>query len=202
VASQSFVSIEQKRMFRFIPKEDYNSVPWENGRGMTSDVCLFPEGVTRQNFDIRVSVAPITADSSFSLFPGIDRHITLFKGAGLKLDFLSNSLRLSPLQPVSFDNSEPPFARLIDGPVDVFNVMTRRGRWTARVDVLREGMKVLIGHNEIGVIFVAGGEWIAEGGGETCRLKNGGTGIVTQPGAMTLSATPPVGAIFARLTLV
>jgi len=189
-------------MFRFVPKEDYGLVPWENGRGITSDILLLPEGATRQDFDIRISVAPITADAAFSLFPGIDRHITLFKGAGLRLDFLAKSLLLSPLHPASFDNSEPPFARLVDGPIDVFNVMTRQGRWSARVDVLQQDATMLIGRNEIGVIFVAEGEWIAEGGGRTHALQNGGTGIVAQPGVMTLSASPPAAAIFARLTLV
>lgn len=189
-------------MFRFIPRENYKPVPWENGRGTTSDVLLFPERATRQNFDIRISVAPVTADAAFSLFAGIDRHITLFKGAGLVLDFPSRSLPLSPLHPVSFDNGEPPFARLVDGPVDVFNVMTRRGKWTARVEILRQDAKVLIGRNEIGVIFVSEGEWIAEADGGTHTLRNGGTGIATQSGAITLSARPQATAIFARLTLV
>src|ERR1700733_13260641 len=152
-------------MFRSISREDYISVPWENGRGMTSDILLMPEGATRQNFDIRVSVAPITADSPFSLFSGIDRNITLFKGAGLKLDFPSNSLTLRPLCPAYFDNGESPFARLVDGPVEVFNVLTRQGQWTARIEILRQNAKVLIGRKELGVIFVAEGEWIAEGGG-------------------------------------
>jgi environmental stress-induced protein Ves len=189
-------------MFRFIPREDYRPVPWENGLGMTSDIALFPEGATRQNFDIRVSMAPITADSLFSLFSGIDRHITLLKGAGLKLDFRSRSLRLRALHPVSFDNGEPPFARLVDGPVEVLNIMTRRGRWTARVEVLRQNANVLTGRHEFGIIFVAEGEWVAEGDGGSHTLRNGGTGIITQPCAMTLSAGPPAAIIFARLTLV
>src|SRR5690349_8682652 len=134
-------------MFRFIPREEYVSVPWENGRGITSDIFLFPEGATRQNFDIRISVAPITADSPFSLFAGMDRQITLFKGAGLKLDFPSVSLNLLPLRPSSFDNGVPPFARLADGPVEVFNVMTRRSRWTAQVEILRQNARVAIGRN-------------------------------------------------------
>ena len=61
---------------------------------------------------------------------------------------------------------------------------------------------MLIGRNELGIIFVAEGEWIAEGDGATHTLQSGGTGIVTQPSAMTLSASPPAAAIFARLTLV
>lgn len=187
-------------MLRSIAKEDYKSVPWENGRGVTSDVFLFPEGATRQSFDIRVSVAPITADAPFSLFTGIDRQITLFKGAGLDLDFSSRTLQVRPLAPVSFDNGEPLFARLVEGPVEVFNVLTRRGRWTARVEIVRKNAKVQIGRDEIGVIFVAEGEWIAEGAGGTHALQNGGTGIIAQPGTITLSTNRPSAAILARLT--
>ena len=195
------VTSERLRMFRFISRDEYNAVPWENGRGMTSDILLLPQGATRQDFDIRVSVAPITADSAFSLFSGIDRHITLFKGAGLKLDFPSNSLTLRPLCPSYFDNGEPPFARLIGGPVEVFNVLTRRGQWTARIEILRQNAKVVVGRNEIGIVFVAEGEWMADGDGDAQRLQNGGTGIITQSSTITLSANPPAVAIFARLTL-
>src|SRR5689334_13849403 len=173
-------------MLRVIAKEDYESVPWENGRGVTSDIFLFPEGATRQSFDIRVSVAPITADAPFSLFTGIDRQITLFKGTGLDLDFSSRSLKVRPLSPVSFDNGEPLFARLVEGPVEVFNVLTRRGRWTARVEILRQNANVSFGRDEIGVIFVADGEWIAEGGGVAYTLQSGGTAIVTQQSVLTL----------------
>jgi uncharacterized protein len=187
-------------MFRFIPREGYTSVPWENGRGTTSDILLLPEGATRQDFDIRISVAPITGDAPFSLFPGIDRHITLFKGAGLKLGFPSRSLILRPLSPAFFDSGEGPFAHLVDGPVEVLNVMTRRGRWTARVEVLRQNTNLLIGRNELGVIFVAEGDWAAEVDRRVHTLQSGGTGIITQPGAVALSADPPGVAIFALLT--
>ncbi len=118
----------------------------------------------------------------------------------MKLDFPSVSLNLLPLRPSSFDNWVPPIARLADGPVEVFNVMTRRSRWTARVEILRQNARVTIGRNEIGVIFVADGEWIAKGGGETCTLQNGGTAIISQPGDIALSASAAGAAILAWLT--
>ena len=99
-----------------------------------------------------------------------------------------------------FDSGEGPFAYLVDGPVEVLNVMTRRARWAARVEILRQDANVQIGRNEIGVLFAAEGEWIAEGGGGTHTVKDGGTGIITQPSAMTLSADPPGAAILALLT--
>lgn len=187
-------------MFRFVPRQAYVSVPWKNGRGMTSDVLLFPKGAAQDNCDIRVSVAPITADSPFSLFTGYDRQITLFKGTGLQLDFPARSISLSSLSPVYFDNGEPPFARLVDGPVEVFNVMTRRGKWTARVETFRHNARLQVGPDEIGVIFAAEGEWNAEASGRTHKLLNSGTAIIMQPGAVTLSANRPAAAIFARLT--
>ena len=187
-------------MPRFIAKEDYKSVPWENGRGTTSDIVLIPDGSSRKNFDIRVSVAPITNDGPFSLFSGVDRHITLIKGAGLDLEFSSRSLQVRPLSPVHFDNGEPLFARLVDGPVEVFNLLTRRGHWTARVEILRQETEVIIDQDQIGIVFAAANSWIADVGGETHALPDGGTGIIAQPGAVTFTANAPAAAIFAQLT--
>ncbi len=48
---------------------------------MTQDVWLWPEAAPQDGFDIRLSLASIDTDGLFSLFPGIDRTITLVGGA-------------------------------------------------------------------------------------------------------------------------
>jgi hypothetical protein len=182
-----------------VPKEEYHSTPWENGRGMTSDIVLLPLGATRSNFDIRVSIAPIMTDAPFSPFPGIDRHITLLHGSELELIFPTRSLKLAPMRPAFFDNGEPPTARLADGPVEVFNVSIRRGRFSSRVDILEQNSGVRIGENEIGIIFAGAGSW-SSSGRATRVLEAGTTAIVERPGKLELIPSAGATAIFALLT--
>jgi len=187
-------------ILRILTKEEYRSTPWENGRGLTSDILLLPEGATRQDFDIRVSIAPIVADAPFSSFPGIDRHITLFHGGELELTFPTRSLRLMPMRPLCFDNGEPPTAHLVEGPVQVFNVSTRRGRFSPSVVVLNKNAEIAIGENEMGIIFASTGTWFASLGRATRVLESGATAIVSQPGKLELIPSAEATAICARLT--
>lgn len=112
---------------------DYTVTPWKNGGGVTSDIFLFPEGATQADFDIRLSLAPIVAEGPFSSFPGIDRHITRLSTARLSLVFGTEARELKRLEPLYFDSVLQPRSLLPDGPAQVLNVMTRRGRWNAQV---------------------------------------------------------------------
>ncbi|WAC27415.1 HutD family protein [Ancylobacter sp. SL191] len=112
---------------------DYTVTPWKNGGGITQDVLLLPEGASQDDFDIRVSLAPIVTEGPFSSFPGIDRHITLLTTERLELVFPAQTRSLARLQPLHFDSVQQPVSRLPDGAVRVLNVMTRRGRWNAQV---------------------------------------------------------------------
>lgn len=151
-------------MLRILSKHDYVSTPWNNGRGVTTDVLLLPEGAGRQDFDIRISLAPIDEEVPFSSFPGIDRHITLIEGHGLALDFGGTTRRLDPLTPLFFDSAAAPVSRLASGPVRVINVMTRRGRWTAEVAVWREAGDLLLGADELAIVHAIAGTWHAADG--------------------------------------
>ena len=112
---------------------DYKAVPWKNGGGVTNDVLLLPKGSTQDNFDIRLSLAPIVTEGAFSAFPGIDRHITLLSQQALSLVFGNDVRVLKRLEPMYFDSGLQPTSKLADGAVQVFNIMTRRGRWNAQV---------------------------------------------------------------------
>ena len=112
---------------------DYKAVPWKNGGGVTNDVLLLPKGSTQDNFDIRLSLAPIVTEGAFSAFPGIDRHITLLSQQALSLVFGNDVRVLKRLEPMYFDSGLQPVSKLADGAVRVFNIMTRRGRWNAQV---------------------------------------------------------------------
>lgn len=124
---------------RLLTSQDYRRTPWKNGSGVTEDVLLLPQGSSHENFDIRISRAPIVDESRFSVFHGIDRTITRLGENPLTLCFADGSeTELAYLAPVSFDSALAPASRLPAGASQVMNVMTRRGHWRSQVSVLRE----------------------------------------------------------------
>ncbi len=51
---------------------------WRNGAGETREICCFPPET--RDFNWRASIASIASNGEFSLFPGVDRVITLLEG--------------------------------------------------------------------------------------------------------------------------
>ncbi len=164
---------------------DYKVTPWKNGGGITQDVLLLPKGATQDDFDIRVSLAPIVTEGAFSSFPGVDRHITLLTRERLDLVFGTESVTLARLEPLHFDSVQQPVSRLPDGAVRVLNVMTRRGRWTAQVMPACGGKEPLLAVPEGGlvVLHAVTGTWQVSDRlgaalvrpGETLLAHDGGT---------------------------
>ncbi|WP_347558674.1 HutD family protein [Robbsia sp. KACC 23696] len=116
---------------------------WSNGRGASCEVAISPESATMDDFIWRASMAQISADVSFSTYPGIDRTLVLLGGAGMELDLThhaaagaSHALR-EPLSAFGFDGATPPEAKLVDGPTHDFNLMVRRDSANGQVEVWR-----------------------------------------------------------------
>jgi uncharacterized protein len=110
------------------------AVPWRNGGGITREVAAHPPQSDLDNFDWRVSLAELRRGGPFSSFPGVDRQIALISGR-LELsisgrDALSLSADTAPL---SFPGELPVHAEPRSEPVTDLNVMTRRGRFVARL---------------------------------------------------------------------
>lgn len=120
---------------RILRAGDYRVMPWKNGGGETTEIAAFPEGAGLETFDWRVSMARVATDGPFSVFPGIDRTLSLIEGLALTLTFDGRGA-------VVIDAATPPYAfpadvavtgRLAGGPITDLNVMTRRGRWRHHV---------------------------------------------------------------------
>lgn len=120
----------------------YRSMPWKNGGGTTREVI---SGVVQappvsaesaDGFDWRVSIAEVDAGGPFSAFPGVDRVITLVEGEGMVLTVDGTPQQVDPLSPFAFSGDAATECRLEAGAVRDMNVMTRRGRATAEVQVL------------------------------------------------------------------
>jgi uncharacterized protein len=138
--------------------------PWKNGAGVTREIAVGPKGASASDFDWRFSLAEVERDAPFSAFPGIDRCIVLLRGAGMRLRSDGGELdhRLDqPLVPFYFSGDTPLAATLVDGPSSDFNVMTRRGAWSADVTTQRSAFEPAIA--DVTLLLCCEGEWLVAG---------------------------------------
>ncbi|QPB23168.1 HutD family protein [Rhizobium sp. 007] len=117
---------------------NHRRMPWKNGGGETVEVAVSPQGATLGDFDWRVSMATVAFDGPFSIFPGIDRTLSILSGSGMTLEIDGH-------EPVLLAQQSPPFAfaadiavtaQLIAGPITDLNVMTRRDAFMHKVERL------------------------------------------------------------------
>ena len=122
-----------------IARAQYRAMPWKNGQGITHEIAREP--ASGDSFLWRLSIAEVAADGDFSLFPGIDRTISLIEGAGMALDFdEAPAKRIDrKFQPFDFSGDWHCRCRLISGPIRDFNLMVDRSRMKAHTSVLRPG---------------------------------------------------------------
>jgi uncharacterized protein len=105
--------------------EDFKSMPWKNGGGITVELFRIPDPQVPDSFLFRLSRAHVKQDGPFSKFHGIDRILVLLKGQGIRL----NSIPLRSV--LNFRGEEDIHCELINGEVIDFNVMTKRTFATA-----------------------------------------------------------------------
>ena len=109
---------------RHLTPADYTSQPWKNGRGTTVEMWR----VERDGQLLaRLSRASVVEDGPFSLFPGIERNLTVLSGPGFRLTGEGHDFRCDPLIPVAFPGDVALQATETKGQQsDDFNVMTAR----------------------------------------------------------------------------
>jgi environmental stress-induced protein Ves len=103
---------------------DYTVQPWKNGRGKTTELWrLEREG----RLLVRLSRAAVAEDGPFSVFPGIERNLTVLSGPGFRLTGEGLDFRCEPLVPMAFPGDAALTATETLGlQSDDFNVMTAR----------------------------------------------------------------------------
>jgi uncharacterized protein len=115
------------------PAAGRRAVPWRNGGGVTREVAAEP--ADSAEFDWRISLAEVEASGPFSTFAGVDRCIVLLDGPAMTLTIEGVEHRLRPLEPLVFDGGSTTHCDVPDGPTRDLNVMTRRGRADAVVEL-------------------------------------------------------------------
>lgn len=120
---------------RHLPAADRVATPWKNGGGVTREIAAWPEGSGLEDFDWRISTAEVRGPGAFSLFPGVDRSLTVLSGA-LSLSFAGGKVAfLDPTsQPYAFPGDAACHGAPLGGRVLDLNVMWRRGRCAATVE--------------------------------------------------------------------
>lgn len=152
---------------RILRAADRPAARWKNGGGVTREVAAGPEGSGMDDFGWRVSLAEVTADGAFSVFPGVDRTLTLAEGAGMDLA-IDGVRRLVDrrYEPQRFPGDEPTDCRLLAGPVVNFNVMYRRGVVSADTAVVRGDLALAVRPGESLLIVVLEGSAEVDGSPE------------------------------------
>jgi environmental stress-induced protein Ves len=128
-------------MMRHLTPADYRRMPWANGRGVTVERMRVekPGG----GLLWRLSMASVTEDGPFSLFPGVERNLTVIMGPGFRLLGEGIALNCLALVPVAFPGDVPVMAVGTDGAQsDDFNVMTARELPRPEVTVEHDGAEL------------------------------------------------------------
>lgn len=103
---------------------DYTCQPWKNGRGTTTELWRLERD---DKLLVRLSRAAVVEDGPFSLFPGVERNLTVLSGPGFRLTGPGWTLRCDPLVPVAFPGDVEIMATETNSQQsDDFNVMTDR----------------------------------------------------------------------------
>ena len=123
-------------MMRHLTPADYTAMPWDTGRGTT--VELLRETGPDGGLLLRLSMASVVEDGPFSIFPGVERNLTVISGPGF--DLVGHTrIRAAPLVPVAFAGDVPIAAVGVTAPSDDFNVMTARALPSPDVEVQASG---------------------------------------------------------------
>lgn len=151
-------------MTMLIPFASLAPVPWKNGGGSTTEIAIEPPGSQFHDFDWRISLATITQDGPFSLFPGVDRTLALVEGPGLMLDIEDSSRFVLGDEDtiIEFPGESAIRATLGGGPTIDFNVMTRREVCHHKFGRRRlAGSSVFAPRGDRTVLFLAEGEGLS-----------------------------------------
>ncbi|KIG03507.1 HutD/Ves family protein [Caballeronia concitans] len=144
-------------------------VPWKNGGGVTREIASGPPGASLDAFAWRLSVADVSADGAFSAFAGVDRVLVLLDGAGMRLAEASGRVHVldQPLAMARFAGETPIHASLLDGPTRDFNVMVRRGRARASVDIRRGAAREIGAGHDLTFVHCVSGSLAVDADGTT-----------------------------------
>lgn len=130
-------------MKRWLGAGDFTAMPWANGKGVTLELARANDAEGRMLW--RLSRAKVVEEGPFSLFPGVERNLTVLTGPGFDLVGEGLHLAARPLVPVAFAGDVLVRAVSVGAPSDDFNVMTARALPRPEVRVLTAAERLVPG---------------------------------------------------------
>jgi environmental stress-induced protein Ves len=114
-------------MARLYSGAERRFAPWKNGGGETAEILCHPEGAGFEDFDWRISTAKVGQSGPFSIFPGIDRVLTVIEGGAMRLRFEDGQIiDCAPDGvPHAFSGETPCVAELLNEALLDLNLMVR-----------------------------------------------------------------------------
>ncbi len=111
--------------YKIIPSEEFKTVPWKNGKGITKELYVKQEK-ERGDFIFRLSIAGVTENGPFSDFSGYNRVLMMLEGNGIRLEHSDGSINEinSYSDMAIFSGDLKTEAVLKEGPIKDFNVFT------------------------------------------------------------------------------
>ena len=146
---------------------------WKNGGGSTREIVCNPQRSGLDSFDWRVSIATIAQSGPFSVFAGVDRNIMLLQGDGVRLHGaggIDHRLDTAAL-PFAFPGDVALECTLLGLASTDFNVMTRRGRAQAKVQVHPQCARLT--PTASGLLLSLQGGWSLSDGSEAMEIAEG-----------------------------
>lgn len=150
---------------------------WRNGGGTTVELAVSPPAADAgSDFNWRVSMADVAQSGPFSRFPGVDRVIVLVRGPSMTLHDDQRATELLPFETFEFDGNADITCE-VEGPCRDLNVMTRRGRASANVEVVSASSRTDVAPSAGSPILIVGLEGSPRlvGDGIVLRLEAGDT---------------------------
>lgn len=169
---------------------------WKNDGGSTVELAISPADAGLEDFAWLISTAQVAVDGAFSSFPGIDRSLAVLAGNGVCLQRADGQREtlLSGDVIAVFSGEEAISAQLLDGPITDLNLMTRRGLWTHRVQVLKwQGTRGLANDAAVLLLWNAAQSAVEVKAGGAMHPLAAGNGLLieNEPGQLHLHAQRP-----------
>jgi environmental stress-induced protein Ves len=129
-------------MKHWLGAADFKTMPWANGKGVTVELAREDRGGAML---WRLSRASVVENGPFSIFPGVDRVLTVLTGPGFDLQGPGTDLQARPFVPITFAGDVAVSAVGVTAPSDDFNVMTARALGRCDVTVLTAAGQIAAG---------------------------------------------------------
>ncbi|WP_353173019.1 HutD/Ves family protein [Acinetobacter rudis] len=121
-------------MIQILTSANYKTMPWKNGLGSTIELAR-DAGQDMQQFLWRISMADVSTNGPFSIFPDRQRLLSILEGEGLRLNFVQRGLQqtVRGLDVCAFSGEDVIESVLLDGPVRDFNLIYSAAHFSAQM---------------------------------------------------------------------